>query len=226
VLFSISVGCTSTHECDVKKPEVRDQDSSKDVAGNGQPNTQKKDDDSAGSSDPETLKVFKDDNGFLTKVMAEVFDVFNEYFERMGLASLKEYQAHKNEIWEVVAMHLCRYNLIIKEEVSKRSSTAVIKRKIQELMKRSSISLLKKIKLDGVTFKDTPAGAFKFLNDHCGTESLDLSRATNVNVGMLNSVNLDRIKKVKLCCNGLTTLPCLSNFTNLEVLDLEGNKIE
>ncbi|ELA41264.1 uncharacterized protein VICG_01753, partial [Vittaforma corneae ATCC 50505] len=131
VLFSISVGCTSTHECDVKKPEVRDQDSSKDVAGNGQPNTQKKDGDSAGSSDPETLKVFKDDNGFLTRVMAEVFGVFKEYFESVGLADLKEYQAHKNEIWEVVAMHLCRYNLIIKEEVSKRSSTAVIKRKIQ-----------------------------------------------------------------------------------------------
>ncbi|ELA41707.1 uncharacterized protein VICG_01211 [Vittaforma corneae ATCC 50505] len=228
MLFPINVGCTSTHECDVKKPEVQDKDSSKDVAENGQSNTQKKDEDSSKSSDSETLKVFKDDNGFLTKLMGypEVSEVFNEYFEKIKLTRLDEYQAHRDEIWEVVVMHLCNCNPEIEDEVLKRGDAAVIKGKMQELMMGSSISLLEEIKLDGVRFKTTPVEVFKFFNDYCRTKILSLSGTTNVNVDVLNSVNLDKIKTVKLCYNGLTSLPCLSNFTNLQRLDLEGNNIE
>lgn len=152
-----------------------------------------------------------------------IVEMVSSYFQdRQDLAGIADYQNHKNEIHDIVAMHLycvCDQLMFDLEEDGRPPDKTIL-----ELRKHLSKYQLKEINISGSKMRYTPGKAFKFFNNYCETEILDLSE-TNINVVELDNAELHNIKVLFLNEIGLAQLPCLSGFVNLRSLYLNGNNI-
>lgn len=145
-------------------------------------------------------------------------EVIDRYFGETRPAAA----ALRNQVYEIVGMRL--YNYCVTHSLELEVTGTPVGNTLAELTALLNAEGLTRIELPGRRFNFTPGKAFKFLNDDCGLEYLDVSM-TGVNVVELNAVHLDKIKQLNISFNRLRAFPDLSNFTRLVSVDLTGNGI-
>lgn len=148
--------------------------------------------------------------------------MLDEYFQQQSLAGLEMYQAHKDEIHKIAAIHL--YNNCIPVELYLNPNGSPTDYGIDELKDDLDRNGLAEIDMSNFELEEFPLAGLKFLNDHCGTVGLNLSN-TNIDIVKLNDANLNKIQSLHLDKIRLEKFPCVHNFTALTFLKLNDNKI-
>ncbi|ELA41958.1 uncharacterized protein VICG_00975 [Vittaforma corneae ATCC 50505] len=155
-----------------------------------------------------------------------VIAVLQECLERTKvLEKAKAQGVDTKEVLEIVALHL--YSLVhdvVRDQKADENMIYDLRYLVFAAHWIYETKSLNGIKLAGISLEKSPVSILKFFYDHCNTRGFNFDR-TSINVTELNEHDFNDVVRLTLNGNGLTSIPCLYNFTNLMFLDLEDNDI-